>query len=90
MTRARYHDVHQINQMVTGCDAFSTLSGLKSSGERHSTDMEALIGDPTNNEMDQEITLILNQQGLDDLHGPNGKQIPQLRYETPQIQPHST
>lgn len=38
-------------------------SSTKSSGRHHSIDMEALVGDPTNQEVDQGITLILNQYG---------------------------
>ena len=55
-------------KMVTGCDFFSTLSSLRSSGKYYSIDMEA----PTKGETDQEITLILNLYGLNDIHGPNG------------------
>lgn len=33
--------------------------------------MEALVRDPMNTETDQEVTILLNQYGLNDLRGPN-------------------
>lgn len=47
--------------------------------------MEALIGNPTNGETDQEITLILNQYGLDDIKGPNGDALRRLKDGTSKL-----
>ena len=46
-------------KLVTGCDTFSLLSPVKPRGNCYHFDVEALVGDPINQEVDQEITLIL-------------------------------
>lgn len=53
-----YTTMCKLIKMVAGCETFSTLSPFKSAGKHFSIDMEALVGDPTNQEVDQEITLI--------------------------------
>ena len=58
-------------KLATGCDTFSTLARVRPSGKHCSLDMEALVGDPMNTETDQEVTILLNQYGLNDLRGPN-------------------
>lgn len=61
---------------MTGCDAFSTLSDARSSGKHCALDMEALVGDPKTG---QEVTLILNQYGMNDLKGPTGETLKRLK-----------
>ena len=59
-------------KLVTGCDTFSLLSPVKPRGNCYHFDVEALVGDPTNQEVDQEITLILYTYGFDQIYGKNG------------------
>ena len=59
-------------KLVTGCDTFSLLLPVKPRGNCYHFDVEALVGDPTNQEVDQEITLILYTYGFDQIYGKNG------------------
>ena len=64
-----YTTMCKLIKLVSGCESFSMLSLQRSSGKHLSIDMEALIGEPTNQDADQELVLILNQYGLNNLHG---------------------
>ena len=66
-------------KLVTGCDTFSMLSPAKPRGNCHYFDVEALVGDPTNQEVDQEITLILNHYGLTEIYGENGDLLRRMK-----------
>ena len=66
-------------KLVTGCDTFSLLSPVKPRGNCYHFDVEALVGDPTNQEVDQEITLILNHYGFDQIYGENGDLLQNLK-----------
>ena len=66
-------------KIVTGCDTFSMLTPIRPHGNCYSIDMEALVGDPTNQEVDQEITLILNHYGFTEIYGENGEIFKRLR-----------
>ena len=56
---------------------------LKATGEIMKVLIEeearALVGDPTNQEVDQEITLILNHYGFDQIYGKNGDLLRNLK-----------
>ena len=66
-------------KLVTGCDTFSMLSPVKPRVNCHYFDVEALVGDPTNQEVDQEITLILNHYGFNQIYGENGELLRRLK-----------
>ena len=66
-------------KLVTGCDTFSMLTPNRPRGNCYSIDMEALVGDPTNQEVDQEITLILNHYGFTEIYGKNGELFKRLK-----------
>ena len=66
-------------KLVTGCDTFSMLTPNRPRGNCYSIDMEALVGDPTNQEVDQEITLILNHYGFTEIYGENGELLRRLK-----------
>ena len=66
-------------KLVTGCDTFSMLTPVRPRGNCYSIDMEALVGDPTNQEVDQEITLILNHYGFTETYGENGELFKRLK-----------
>ena len=66
-------------KLVTGCDTFSMLTPVRPYGNCYSIDMEALVGDPTNQEVDQEITLILNHYGFTEIYGENGELFKRLK-----------
>ena len=53
-------------KLASGCETFSMLSPIKSDSKHLTIDMEALIGDPTNNVADQESVLLLHQYGFSD------------------------
>ena len=65
-------------EMVTGCETFSLLSSMCSSGKHYVLDVEALVGDPMNKETDSELSLILNQYGLKDQRGASGELLARL------------
>ena len=73
-----YSTMTKLLKMVTGCETFSFLSNMKSSGKHYVLDVEALVGDPMNRETDSEISLILNQYGLIDQHGASGRLLTRL------------
>ena len=57
-----YSTMTKLLKMATaGCETFSVLSNMKSYGKHYVFDVEALVGDPMNNNSDSEISLILNQ-----------------------------
>ena len=58
-----YSTMTKLIKMVTGCETFSLLSKMRSSGKHYTLDVEALVGDPMNTETDSELSLILNQYG---------------------------
>ena len=74
-----YSTMTKLLKMVTGCETFSFLSNMKSSGKHFVLDVEALVGDPMNRETDSELSLILNQYGLIDQHGPSGDLLDRLK-----------
>lgn len=65
-------------KLASGCETFSMLSPIKSDSKHLTIDMEALIGDPTNNVADQESVLLLHQYGFSDLYGVSGKYLKNL------------
>ena len=73
-----YSTMTKLLKMVTGCETFSFLSNMKSSGKHYVLDVEALVGDPMNRETDSELSLILNQYGLIDQHGASGRLLTRL------------
>ena len=55
-----YTTMCKLIKLVSGCETFSMLSPQKSSGRHLSTDMEALVGEPTNPEADQDVKNPIN------------------------------
>ncbi len=55
------------------------LTPIRPRGNWYSVDMEALVGDPTNQEVDQEITLILNHYGFTEIYGENGELFKRMK-----------
>ena len=75
-----YSTMTKLLKMATaGCETFSVLSNMKSYGKHYVFDVEALVGDPMNNNSDSEISLILNQYGLSDQHGASGNLLHRLK-----------
>ena len=74
-----YSTMTKLLKMATGCETFSVLSNMKSCGKHFVFDVEALVGDPMNRESDSEISLILNQYGVEDQHGASGKLLRRLK-----------
>ena len=72
-------------KLVSGCETFSVLSHMKTDSKHLSIDMEALVGDPMNILVDQEVVLLLNQYGFSDLHGPSGKYLRNLKSGTAEL-----
>ena len=73
-----YSTMTKLLKMVTGCETFSLLSRMRSSGKHYVLDVEALVGDPMNRETDSELSLILRQYGLSDQHGASGELLARL------------
>lgn len=67
-------------KLVSGCETFSVLSPIKTEGKHLSIDMEALVGEPINKELDQEVVLLLHQYNFSDLRGPNRDYLLNLRH----------
>ena len=74
-----YTTMCKLIKLVSGCESFSMLSSQRSSGKHLSIDMEALVGEPTNQDADQESVLILNQHGLNNFHGASRDVFKNLR-----------
>ena len=74
-----YSTMTKLLKMATGCETFSVLSNMKSYGKHYVFDVEALVGDPMNNNSDSEISLILNQYGMSDQHGASGNLLHRLK-----------
>ena len=74
-----YSTMTKLLKMATGCETFSVLSNMKSYGKHFVFDVEALIGDPMNNNTDSEVSLILNQYGMSDQHGASGHLLNRLK-----------
>ena len=71
-TDPNYSTMTKLLKMVTGCETFSLLSSMRSSGKHYVLDVEALVGKTMNTETDSELSLILNQYGLTDQRGASG------------------
>ena len=74
-----YSTTTKLLKMVTGCETFSFLTNMKSSGKHFVLDVEALVGDPMNRETDFDLSLILNQYGLVDQYGQSGTLLEKLK-----------
>ena len=73
-----YSTMTKLLEMVTGCETFSLLSRMRSSGKHYVLDVEALVGDPMNRGTDSELSLILKQYGRSDQHGASGELLARL------------
>lgn len=80
-----YATMCKLIKLVSGCETFSVLSHMKTDSKHLSIDMEALVGDPMNILVDQEVVLLLNQYGFSDLDGPSGKYLRNLKRGTAEL-----